>query len=114
MTQTNPNSDPNIEQKTYGVEELQVVGEQLVTKIKELLHEGNVRRVIIKQDGHTLLEIPLTIGVAGVLLAPQLAAIGVLGALLTRCSIEVIRSGEKTPEERRIEEIRQDEVPPTP
>jgi hypothetical protein len=89
MTQT----DPNIEQRTgYGVEELQVMGEQLLSKVKELLHEGNVRRVIIKQDGRTLLEIPLTFGVAGVVLAPVAAAIGVLGALIAQCSIEVVRS----------------------
>jgi hypothetical protein len=90
MTQTDPN---NVEQRTgYGVEELQVMGEQLLSKVKELLHEGNVRRVIIKQDGRTLLEIPLTFGVAGVVLAPVAAAIGVLGALIAQCSIEVVRS----------------------
>lgn len=90
MTQTDPN---NIEQRTgYGVEELQVMGEQLLSKVKEVLHEGNVRRLIIKQDGRTLLEIPLTVGVAGVVLAPVWAAIGVLGALIAQCSIEVVRS----------------------
>ena len=90
MTQTDPN---NIEQHTgYGVEELQVMGEQLLSKVKEVIHEGNVRRLIIKQDGRTLLEIPLTIGVAGVVLAPVWAAIGVLGALIAQCSIEVVRS----------------------
>jgi len=90
MTQTDPN---NIEQRTgYGVEELQVMGEQLLSKVKEVIHEGNVRRLIIKQDGRTLLEIPLTIGVAGVVLAPVWAAIGVLGALIAQCSIEVVRS----------------------
>lgn len=90
MTQTDPN---NVEQRTgYGVEELQVMGEQLLSKVKEVIHEGNVRRLIIKQDGRTLLEIPLTIGVAGVVLAPVWAAIGVLGALIAQCSIEVVRS----------------------
>lgn len=89
MTQT----DPNIEQRTgYGVEELQVMGEQLLSRVKEVIHEGNVRRIIIKQDGRTLLEIPLTVGVAGVVLAPVWAAIGVLGALIAQCSIEVIRT----------------------
>jgi Domain of unknown function (DUF4342) len=91
MTQTDPNA--NIDQKTgYGVEELQVMGEQLLSKVKELLHEGNVRRVIIKQDGHTLVEIPLTFGLAGVILAPTFAAIGVIGALIAQCSIEVVRT----------------------
>ncbi|HTI14801.1 MAG TPA: DUF4342 domain-containing protein [Dictyobacter sp.] len=96
MTQT----DPNIEQKYgYGVEELQVVGEQLLAKVKEIVQAGNARRIIIKQEGHTVLEIPLTVGVAGVILAPTLAAVGVVGALLAQCSIEVIRtpSAEPTP-----------------
>ena len=92
MTQTDPNTS-NIEQKTgYGVEELQVMGEQLLSRVREIFHEGNVRGVIIKQDGRTLLEIPLTIGVAGVVLAPVWAAIGVIGALIAQCSIEVVRS----------------------
>lgn len=89
MSQTDPNS--NIEQKG-NYEELQVMGEQLLTRVKELVHEGNVRRIIIKQEGHTLLEVPLTVGVVGIIAAPALAAIGVIGALLAQCSIEVIRS----------------------
>jgi Domain of unknown function (DUF4342) len=105
MTQSDPK---NVEQKTgYGVEELQVVGEQLLARVKEVVHEGNVRRIIIKQDGRTILEIPLTVGVAGVVLAPIWAAIGVLGALIAQCSIEVIRS--ETPTEvvkEKIEEIK--------
>ncbi len=79
MTQTDPNTSNNVETKqTYGIEELQVVGEQLVGKVKELVREGNVRRIIIKQEGHTILEIPLVVGVAGVLIAPVWAAIGVV------------------------------------
>lgn len=93
MTQTDPNT--NIDQKQgYGIEELQVVGEQLLTKVKELVHEGTVRRIIIKQEGNTILEIPLAFGVAGAILAPTLAAIGVIGALVAQCSIEVVRSEE--------------------
>ncbi|HLZ81746.1 MAG TPA: DUF4342 domain-containing protein [Ktedonobacteraceae bacterium] len=92
MTQTDPHTE-NIEQRSgYSIEELQVMGEQLLSRIKELVHEGNVRRIIIKQEGNTILEIPLTFGIAGVLLAPVWAAIGVLGALLAQCSIEVVRS----------------------
>ncbi|HEY4386579.1 MAG TPA: DUF4342 domain-containing protein [Ktedonobacteraceae bacterium] len=95
MTQTDPNA--NLDQKYgYGVEELQVMGEQLLAKVKELIHEGNVRRIIIKQDGHTLVEIPLTFGLAGVILAPTFAAIGVIGALIAQCSIEVVRSERPT------------------
>jgi Domain of unknown function (DUF4342) len=92
MTQTDPHTE-NIEQRSgYSIEELQVMGEQLLSRIRELVHEGNVRRIIIKQEGNTILEIPLTVGIAGVLLAPVWAAIGVLGALLAQCSIEVVRS----------------------
>ncbi len=71
-------------------EEFQVRGEEIVAKIKELLHEGNIRRVIIKnEEGRTMIDIPLTIGVVGVLVAPQLAAIGAIAALLTRGTIVV-------------------------
>src|SRR5215475_351357 len=106
MTQTDPHTE-NIEQRPgYSIEELQVMGEQLLTRIKEIVHEGNVRRIIIKYEGNTILEIPLTIGVAGILLAPAWAAIGVLGALLAQCSIEVVRSeapAETT--ETKVEEV---------
>ncbi|HEX9091495.1 MAG TPA: DUF4342 domain-containing protein [Anaerolineales bacterium] len=71
-------------------EEFQVRGEEIVSKIKELLHEGNIRRVIIKnEDGRTLIDIPLTIGVVGALLVPQLAAIGAIAALLAHGTIVV-------------------------
>jgi hypothetical protein len=71
-------------------EEFQVRGEEIVAKIKELLHEGNIRRVIIKnEDGRTLIDIPLTMGVVGALVAPQLAAIGAIAALLARGTIVV-------------------------
>jgi len=71
-------------------EEFEVKGEEIVAKIKEMLHEGNIRRVIIKnEDGKTLIDIPLTIGVVGVLVAPQLAALGAIAALLTHGTIVV-------------------------
>ena len=71
-------------------EEFQVSGDRLVAKIKELLHEGNIRRVIIKnEEGRTLIDVPLTLGVVGVLVAPQLAAIGAIAALITHGSIVV-------------------------
>ena len=72
-------------------EEFKVSGGQLVDKVKELIHEGNVRRIVIKQDGKTLLEIPLTIAVVGAVLAPILAAVGALAALITDCTIRVER-----------------------
>jgi hypothetical protein len=91
MSQTD--SSNNVENKTNYQDELQVMGEQLLSKVKELVHEGNVRRIIIKdQNGRTLVEIPLTFGVVGAILAPTLAAIGAIGALLAQCSIEVVRS----------------------
>ncbi len=74
-------------------EEFQVRGEEIVSKIKELLHEGNIRRVIIKnEDGKTMIDIPLTIGVVGALVAPQLAAIGAIAALLAHGTIVVEKS----------------------
>lgn len=82
------------EEKVH-TEEFQVKGEEIVAKIKELLHEGDIRRVIIKnEDGKTLVDIPLTIGVVGALLVPQLAAIGAIAALLAHATI-VIEKVEK-------------------
>lgn len=77
------------------IEEIQVSGEALLGKIKEILHEGNVRRIIIKNEkGVSLLEVPLTIGVVGVVLAPVWAALGALAALLTQCTIVVEKRRE--------------------
>jgi len=71
-------------------EEFRVDGEKLIAKIKEIIHEGNIRRIIIKdKEGKTVLELPVTIGVVGVLLAPQLAAIGAIAALLTEATVVV-------------------------
>lgn len=78
--------------KAGAFEDLKVDGEQLLAKVRELMHEGNVRRVIIKNDeGTTLLEIPLTLGVAGAVILPSLAAVGAIAALVTDCSITVER-----------------------
>lgn len=71
-------------------EEFQVTGEELLAKIKELIHEGKIRRVLIRnQEGRTLIDIPLTYGVVGVLLVPQLAAVGAIAALLGNGTIVV-------------------------
>jgi hypothetical protein len=79
-----------------GTEELHVQGDQIVGKIKELLRQGNIRRISVKNEaGKTLLDIPLTLGVVGALFVPQLAALGVIVALVTSCTIVV----EKTDEE---------------
>jgi len=71
-------------------EEFRVNGEQLLAKIKELLHEGNIRRVTIKdKDGKILVEFPMTFGVVGALLAPSLAAIGAIAALVSEATVIV-------------------------
>ena len=72
-------------------EEFRISGEQLVTTVKKMLYEGNVRHIVIKQEGHTIMEMPLTFGVVGVLAAPVLAALGAIGALIGQCTIEVVR-----------------------
>jgi hypothetical protein len=75
---------------SYRTEEFQVDGEALIAKIKEIIHEGNIRRITLKnEDGRILMDFPLTFGVVGVLLAPQLAALGAIAALVTRCTIIV-------------------------
>lgn len=75
-------------------EEVRVRGGQLVDKVGEVIAAGNVRSIIVKHDGKTVLELPLTVGVIGTLLAPQLAALGAVAALLTECTIEIVRAPE--------------------
>jgi hypothetical protein len=76
-------------------QEFSVTGDQVVAKVRELIDEGNVRRLIIKnEEGRTLLEVPLTLGVIGAALLPVFAAIGALAALATRCTIVVERYDE--------------------
>ena len=72
-------------------ESFKVAADQLVDAVKKLVHEGNVRRVIIKQDGRTIAEFPLTVGVIGAVLAPMLAAVGAIAAVVTDCTVEVER-----------------------
>ena len=75
-------------------EEFSVLADDLIERVKELLHEGNVTRIIVKDDkGNLLFEIPATIGVIGVVLAPWLAALGAIAAIATNCKIIVIRRG---------------------
>lgn len=67
-----------------------VSGEELLSKVKELLHEGNVRKItIIDKNGKELMKFPLTIGVLGTAIAPVLAAVGAMAALVTECTIAV-------------------------
>lgn len=81
-------------------ESFKVSGEQLVDSVKSLLHEGNVRRVIIKHEGRTVAEFPLTLGVIGAVFAPIVAAVGALAAVLTECTVEVERE-ESTPRDTK-------------
>jgi hypothetical protein len=83
-------------QEPTTIDALPARGSQIIDTIKTLVHEGNVRRITIKQDGHTVAEFPLTLGVVGAALAPALAAAGAIAALLTDCTIEVERvAGEE-------------------
>ena len=76
-------------------EEFKLSGDELVAKVKELVREGNIRRVAIKnEEGRTLIDIPLTMGVVGALVAPQLAALGAIAALVTHGSIVVEKIDE--------------------
>lgn len=73
-------------------EEFRVKGEEVVEKVRQLIHEGNVRRLIIKDsEGKVYLEIPVTLGVIGAMLAPVLAAVGAVAALAADLKIEVVR-----------------------
>jgi hypothetical protein len=74
------------------IEEVKVKGEDLLKKVKELIHEGNIRRIIIKnENGETYIEIPLTLGVVGMVVAPILAAVGAIAALASNFTIEVVK-----------------------
>jgi Domain of unknown function (DUF4342) len=82
------------QQQREWTEELKLQGEALLGTVKELAHEGNVRRIIIKNaHGMTLIEIPLTVGVVGALVAPVAAAVGAVAAMVADCSIVVERRG---------------------
>ncbi len=79
-------------------EEFKVRGQDLVEKIKSLVHEGNVRRIILKDEkGHTFLEIPLTIAAVGVVAAPLLAGLGAIAALVSNFTLVVERSPDEPP-----------------
>jgi hypothetical protein len=77
------------EEKVHS-EEFRVNGEELLSKVKNLVNEGNIRRIIIKdKEGKVIFEIPLTFGILGALIAPQLAAIGAIAALVTEATVVV-------------------------
>ena len=89
-------SEPKVTGKVR-TEEYQVTGELLVGKIKELVHEGNIRRITIKNDqGKTMIEIPLTLGVVGAVLLPSLVALGAIAALAADYTV-VVQKDEEAP-----------------
>jgi hypothetical protein len=76
--------------KKTNTEEFHIDGDKLVAKVKELVHEGNIRRILIKnEEGKVMMEFPVTLGVVGAIFAPQLAAIGAIAGLLTHCTLVV-------------------------
>ena len=81
---------------TKRTEEFKVNGEDLLKKVKEIIAEGNARKITVKnKEGKTIVELPLTIGVVGAALAPLLAAVGAIAALVTECIIVVEREEKK-------------------
>lgn len=83
------------------LQEVKVRGDQLVEKVREIIEEGNARRVLVKKDGRTVIEFPLSVGVGGataaLFLAPTLAAIGAFAALVTDVTVEIERIGGEGP-----------------
>jgi hypothetical protein len=78
-------------------EKIEGTTDQVLGKLRDLVEEGNVRRVVVKQRGKTVAEFPLTVGVVGAVLAPVAAAIGALTALLAECTIEVEKAAPPAP-----------------
>jgi hypothetical protein len=83
------------------VEEVQVLGRDLVDKVKSLVHEGNVRRIIVRDEhGNTFMEIPVTVAAVGAVLAPVLAALGAISALVAKFTIVIVRAPDKPPADK--------------
>ncbi|MEG4167133.1 MULTISPECIES: DUF4342 domain-containing protein [unclassified Microcoleus] len=95
--ETTPLETPTYTQEKVSVEEVKINGDDLVAKVKELIHEGNIRRIIIKnEEGRILVEVPLTVGVVGgvigAALFPVIAAVGAIGALVAHMTIIIERT----------------------
>jgi len=73
-------------------EEMQVKGNELAEKVREIIHKGNVTKIKVKNGDQTIVEIPVTVGAVGALVVPNLAALGAITALLTKCTIEIERA----------------------
>jgi hypothetical protein len=78
-------------------ESIKAEGSQLLESLKKVIHEGNVRRIVVKQGNRTVAEFPLSVGVVGTVVAPVLAAVGAVVALVQDCSIEVEREATRAP-----------------
>ena len=79
-------------------EEFKVLGRELVETVRKLIHEGNVQRIIVKDEkGHTFVEIPVTLAAVGIIVAPVLAAVGAIAAMAARFTIVVERAKEEPP-----------------
>lgn len=85
--------------QTRWTEEFSVRSGEVIDKVKELFHKGNINKIRIKHEGKVLVEIPVAIGAIGAIALPQLAALGVLVAVFKSCTIEVIREGDPSGEE---------------
>ena len=99
-------------QEKSWTESIKVAGEEVGDKIETLLREGNIRRVVVKQDGRIIAAFPLTIGVVGAAIAPPVAAIAAIAAIVTDCTVEVERVGPKSdpktieaPSEQTVETV---------
>ena len=83
-------------EEKFRTEEFRVDGDELIAKVKKVINEGNIRRIIIKdKEGKTIFEIPLTFGVVGALIAPQLAALGAIAALLSEATVVVEKTDQQ-------------------
>jgi hypothetical protein len=81
------------------VEEVQVFGRDLVDKVRDLIHEGNVQRIVVKDEhGNTFMEIPVTVAAVGAVIAPLLAAVGAISALVSKFTVVVVRNEPKSSE----------------
>jgi hypothetical protein len=97
-------------------EQFKVAGNDLAAKVRELIHEGNVRRIIIKNEhGHTFMEIPLTVAAVGIILAPVLAAVGAIATIVSRFDVVVERTTPPaSPEAPNADAAAPPEAPPPP
>ena len=88
-------------------EEFKLTGSEVIEKIKELIHQGNIRRIILKDDtGKAILEIPLTLGVVGAALMPVLAAVGAVAALVAKLTI-VVEKDEEEEDKKQKQDIKE-------